>query len=170
MARVSRWFLARDKVSRVCLGLVLLVVLSGCGIAAPPAAQTSAPASRTVLYVEDNPSNMQLMRKLFARRRDIRLVYAYTPLLGIEMALTEKPDLVLLDINLPGMNGRQVLARLRSHPETAAVPIIAVTANAMPSDVEQGLAAGFDDYVTKPIDISAFMQSIDRWLTVGASV
>ncbi|HMM75881.1 MAG TPA: response regulator [Gammaproteobacteria bacterium] len=139
-------------------------------IIATPAAQTSAPPTRTVLYVEDNPSNMQLMRKLFARRRDIRPVYAHTPLLGIEMALAEKPDLVLLDINLPGMNGREVLARLRSHPETAAVPIVAVTANAMPGDVAQGIAAGFDAYVTKPIDISAFMQAIDRWLALGASM
>lgn len=141
---------------------------NGSNGTAPQAAPYDALPVRTVLYIEDNPSNMQLVRKLFARRHDIHLICAHTPLLGIEMALAARPDLILLDVNLPGMNGRDVLARLRSHPETARVPVIAVTANAMPSDVEQGIAAGFDDYVTKPIDISSFMQLVERWLASAA--
>ena len=117
-----------------------------------------------VLYIEDNPSNLRLMAQILGRRKHIRLLTAHTPELGLELAKARHPDLILLDINMPGMDGYEVLKVLRSTPGLDATPVIAVTSNAMTRDIESGLAAGFNDYVTKPIDIPKLFNILERLL------
>lgn len=119
---------------------------------------------RKVLYIEDNPSNLKLVTQLLGRRPDIELLAASTPVQGIALALAGAPELILLDINMPDMNGYQVLELLKQESKLKNVPVIAVTANAMPRDVERGMAAGFAEYLTKPLDITRFMNTIDRHL------
>ena len=116
---------------------------------------------RTLLYIEDNPANLRLMQQIVSLREDMRLLHASSAEQGLELAVNNRPDLVLLDINLPGLNGFQALERLQQQTPTANIPVIAVTANAMPSDIEKGLKAGFADYLTKPIDIGRFFQTVD---------
>ncbi|VAX07904.1 hypothetical protein MNBD_ALPHA03-302 [hydrothermal vent metagenome] len=115
-----------------------------------------------VLYIEDNPANLRLVKQLLAKKTNIHMWSAPEPRLGLELAAEHKPEVILLDINLPGMNGFEVLQHLRSRAETRETPIIAISANAMPSDIEKGLAAGFDDYITKPIDVNLLLKAIER--------
>ncbi|MDP2154551.1 MAG: ATP-binding protein, partial [Sulfuricella sp.] len=123
----------------------------------------SQPTSRpVVLYVEDNPLNLRLMQRIFATRKDLELRDAPTAELGIELARAEPPALILMDINLPGMDGYEALAQLKADPRTARIPVIAVSANAMKGDEERGLAAGFIAYFTKPLDISSFYDALDK--------
>jgi PAS domain S-box-containing protein len=117
-----------------------------------------------VLYIEDNPVNLKLVEKLIAKQTELELISAEEPIAGIELAISEKPDLILLDINLPTMNGYEVAEKLRAMAETKAIPIIALTANAMADDVAKGEEAGFDDYLTKPIQITAFLEVLRRYL------
>jgi PAS domain S-box-containing protein len=119
---------------------------------------------RTLLYVEDNRANMQLVEQLIARRPDMRLLSAGDGKLGIEMARTLKPDVILMDINLPGISGIQALQILREDPVTAHIPVLAISANAMPHDIKKGLAAGFFRYLTKPIKVNEFMDALDMAL------
>jgi CheY-like chemotaxis protein len=116
---------------------------------------------RTLLYVEDNPANLKLVEQIIARHPDIRLLTAVNGILGIEMARNKQPDVVLMDINLPDINGFDALKILREDPATAHIPVIAVTANAMPLDIERGLKAGFFRYITKPIKVDEFMEALD---------
>lgn len=118
----------------------------------------------TVLYIEDNPANLRLITQVLARRSNIHLWSAHEPLLGLELAAEHKPDLILLDINLPGMNGYAVLKHLRQREATRNTPVIAISANAMPRDIEKGLDAGFDGYITKPIDVGGLLQAVDKVL------
>lgn len=130
------------------------------------------PASETqhlVLYIEDNPANLKLVAQILGKRQHIHLITAHTPELGIELARTRLPELILLDINLPGMDGFQVLEIFKREAALQHIPVIAVTANAMPSDLERGKAAGFADYLTKPLNIVQFHAVIDRYLTIPAS-
>ena len=117
-----------------------------------------------VLYVEDNAANLRLVEQLLRQREDIVLISAHTGTLGVELALSHKPDLILLDINLPEMDGFQVLKKLKSSQETLDVPVVAVTANAMPRDIAAGRAAGFSDYLVKPLDIGLFRQILDVYV------
>ncbi len=117
-----------------------------------------------VLCIEDNPANLRLMRKMLGKRADLGLLEAGSAEEGLLIAAQAVPDLVLLDINLPGINGLEALARLRADPATAAIPVVAVTANAMPRDIERGKAAGFADYLTKPLEIAALFRAIDGCL------
>ncbi|MHB8654069.1 MAG: hybrid sensor histidine kinase/response regulator [Terriglobia bacterium] len=116
---------------------------------------------RTLLYVEDNPANLQLVEQLIARRPDMRLLSAVNGLLGIEMARDNQPDVILMDINLPGINGIEALKILREDRATAHIPVVALSANAMPRDIEKGLQAGFFWYLTKPIKIQEFMDVLN---------
>jgi CheY-like chemotaxis protein len=120
--------------------------------------------SRTLLYVEDNLANMQLVEQLIARRPDMHLLSAGDAILGIALARTRKPDVILMDINLPGMSGIQALKILREDPVTAHIPVLAISANAMPYDIKKGLEAGFSGYITKPIDVNEFMETLNRAL------
>jgi len=115
----------------------------------------------SVLYVEDNPANLRMVTQLLKRRPNIRMWSAHEPLLGLELALEHCPDLILLDINLPGLDGYEVLDRLRQQPKTSQIPVLAVSANAMPSDIEKGLKAGFEAYLAKPIDVNDLLQVVD---------
>ncbi len=138
--------------------------------AAPMSAPAAAPgATRTVLYIEDNPVNMLLMEAMLAHIAGLRVLTAPLPGLGLQMARDERPDLILLDIQLPGMDGYEVLRRLRAEPANRAVPVIAVSANAMPADVDRGIAAGFADYLTKPLDMSRLIASVGAVLTAARS-
>ena len=119
------------------------------------------PQSRTLLYVEDNPANLMLVEDLIARRPDIRLLTARDGNGGIEIARSAKPDVILMDINLPGISGIKALAILAADPATAHIPVVALSANAIPLDVEKGLEAGFFRYLTKPIKVNEFMDTLD---------
>ncbi len=118
-----------------------------------------------ILYIEDNPSNLRLVEQLIRIRDDIELYTAHNPRLGIDLASAHRPDLILLDINMPGIDGYQVLEILKNTDELKNTPVIAVTANAMPRDIEQGKAAGFSDYVTKPLQVNNFLNLIDNYLS-----
>jgi len=115
----------------------------------------------TLLYVEDNQANMQLVEQLIARRPDMRLLSAGDAILGIALARTHLPEVILMDINLPGMSGIQALKILREDPLTAHIPVLAISANAMPHDIKKGLEAGFLRYITKPIEVNEFMDALD---------
>ena len=115
---------------------------------------------RTLLYVEDNPANLKVVEQLIARRPDLRLLSAINGKLGIELARRNQPEVILMDINLPGMSGIEALKILREDPATAHIPVIAISANAMPRDVEKGLQAGFFWYLTKPIKVKEFTDAL----------
>jgi len=116
---------------------------------------------RTLLYVEDNPANLMLVEDLIARRPDIRLLSAGDGLRGIEIARASRPDVILMDINLPGISGIKALKILAEDPATKHIPVVALSANAMHHDIEKGLEAGFFRYLTKPIKVNEFMDTLD---------
>ena len=128
--------------------------------AAIPQAQAGVKQS-TVLYVEDNPANLMLVEDLIARRPDIRLLSAGDGISGVEIARAALPDVILMDINLPGISGIQALRILGDDSATAHIPVVAVSANAIPRDIEKGLEAGFFRYLTKPIKVNEFMDTLD---------
>lgn len=117
-----------------------------------------------VLYVEDNPTNVRLLQQIFDRYPQLELEVAEEAFLGIYKARSLNPDLVILDINLPGMDGYEVLSVLKNDPSIAAVPVIGLSANAMPYDVERGRKAGFFDYLTKPVDIHRLIDVFNKLL------
>jgi signal transduction histidine kinase/ActR/RegA family two-component response regulator len=117
--------------------------------------------SRTLLYVEDNPANLMLVEDLIARRPDIHLLTARDGNRGIEIARSSRPDVILMDINLPGISGIKALRILAADPTTAHIPVVALSANAIPRDIEKGLEAGFFRYLTKPIKVNEFMDTLD---------
>jgi PAS domain S-box-containing protein len=128
-------------------------------------AQVPADARRrTLLYVEDNPANMKLVEKLIAQRPDIRLLGAVNGTLGVQVARTSLPEVILMDINLPGISGIEAMKILRGDPSTAHIPIVALSANAMPRDIAKGLEAGFFRYLTKPIKVNEFMATLNEAL------
>ncbi|WP_395698981.1 PAS-domain containing protein [Aquabacterium sp.] len=126
----------------------------------PPAGRST----RTVLYIEDNPVNQVLMEGMLAQRPGIRLLIAGLPGVGLAMAAQARPDLVLLDIQLPEMDGFEVMRRLRASPHTWDIPVVAVSANAMHADLERAEQAGFVDYVVKPLDMQRLLSVVDRLL------
>ncbi len=114
-----------------------------------------------MLYVEDNPANLMLVEDLIARRPDIRLLTARDGHRGIEIARVSLPDVILMDINLPGISGIQALGMLAEDSATAHIPVVALSANAVPRDIAKGLEAGFFRYLTKPIKVDEFMDTLD---------
>ncbi|MBL8325581.1 MAG: PAS domain-containing protein [Rubrivivax sp.] len=129
-----------------------------------PVAAGLAAARRRVLYIEDNPVNVVVMEAMLGRRPEVRLESAEQPMEGLQRALRDPPDLVLLDIQMPGMDGFEVLARLRAHAATAQVPVLAVSASAMQADRDAALAAGFAEYLTKPVDLAALSDAVRRYV------
>jgi PAS domain S-box-containing protein len=123
---------------------------------------------RTLLYVEDNPANMELVEQLIELRPDIRLITAVNGTLGIELARATLPTAILMDINLPGISGIKALRILREDPATAHIPVVALSANAMPRDIAKGLEAGFYRYLTKPIIVKDFMETLNATLEFAA--
>ncbi|MDB6074680.1 MAG: Aerobic respiration control sensor protein ArcB, partial [Verrucomicrobiaceae bacterium] len=133
-----------------------------------PKIVTEAP-TRTLLYVEDNPANLKLVEQLIARRPDLRLLSATDGTRGVEIARTSLPQVILMDINLPGISGIEALKLLKDDPATAHIPIIAVSANAIPRDIDKGIEAGFFRYLTKPIKFSELMDALNLGLEAAGS-
>jgi CheY-like chemotaxis protein len=129
-----------------------------------PTVDTKNNGTHTILYIEDNPVNLKLVIQLLNNITSIKIISAKEPQLGLNIAMEQEVDLILLDINLPGMNGFEVLTYLQQHSKTSDIPVIAISANAMPIDIEQGMSAGFDDYITKPINLKRLLKSISNSL------
>ena len=126
----------------------------------PPQPQTGK-SQHTLLYIEDNPANMKLVEQLIALRSDIELFTAINGTLGIDQARSVKPDVILMDINLPGISGLEALQILKDDPSTTNIPVVALSANAMLRDIELGIQAGFFQYLTKPIKVKEFMDTLN---------
>jgi PAS domain S-box-containing protein len=135
----------------------------GAGTPYQAAALHDAP-SRLLLYVEDNPANMMLVEQLMKRRPDIQLLTAVDGTIGVEIARNSLPNVILMDINLPGISGIEALTILREDPVTAHIPVVALSANAMPRDIAMGMDAGFFRYLTKPIKVKEFMETLNEAL------
>jgi PAS domain S-box-containing protein len=133
-----------------------------------PVAAHASSAQHTLLYVEDNPANLLLVEQLVELRSDLKLLTAIDAYLGIPLARAYQPDVILMDINLPGLSGYGALTILQKDPATAHIPVIALSANAVPHDIEKGLQAGFFRYLTKPIKVDEFMDALDVALHYAA--
>jgi signal transduction histidine kinase/AmiR/NasT family two-component response regulator len=133
-------------------------------VAIAPAKSQDGGQLRTVLYVEDNPANLMLVEDLIARQPDIHLLSATDGNRGIEIARASLPDMILMDINLPGISGIQALKILREDTTTAHIPVVALSGNAIPRDIKKGLEVGFFRYLTKPINVNEFMNTLDATL------
>lgn len=133
-------------------------------LAAPAGAQALPARRHSVLYIEDNEVNQVLMAGMLAHRPAIQLRMAGLPEEGLALALAAPPDLLLLDIQLPGMDGFEVLRQLRLQPALQRLPVVAVSANAMPGDLEDARRAGFADYLTKPVDMQRLLAVVDQAL------
>jgi hypothetical protein len=130
--------------------------------AAARAEAATARPQRLLLYIEDNEVNALIIGELLAQRRELRLHVAVDGISGVADAVALQPDLILLDMQLPDIDGFEVLRRLRAEPATAGIPCIALSANAMPADIQRALQAGMTDYWTKPLDFKAFLAAIDQ--------
>ncbi len=120
--------------------------------------------SKLVLYIEDNPANLKLVEEIFKVLDGVSLLTAPQAKMGIELAKSHLPDLILMDINLPEMDGHTALKLLRSFEETKDIPTIAISANAMKGDIEKGLQSGFLSYITKPIQVDTFINTLNKYL------
>jgi PAS domain S-box-containing protein len=127
-------------------------------------------AISTLLYVEDNPANLILVEQIIAEHPHVHMLSARDAISGIELARAHLPDVILMDINLPGMNGIEAMSILRNDPATMHIPVIAISANAMLRDIEKGLQAGFFSYLTKPIKINEFLNALDDALKLPGNV
>ena len=130
-----------------------------------PLASPALKKAPLLLYVEDNPANLRLVEEIIAFRGDLRMLSAPDAQLGIELARAHRPQVILMDINLPGLSGTDARAILSADPATEQIPVIAVTANAMPRDRAQSMAAGFFQHVTKPINVAMLNAAIDAAMT-----
>ena len=169
--------------SSVGVGSTFWIELPRASVApavAPPAAKAATPLRsqalppnggplRQVLCVEDNPANLELIEQLVGRRTDLRLLTAADGKLGIEFALAYQPQVILMDVSLPDMSGLDAMRILRADPSTAHIPIIALSANAIPKDIATGMEAGFYRYITKPIRINEFMDALELALQFAAA-
>jgi len=129
-----------------------------------PTASEDASGSSTLLYVEDNFANLKLVERLLRHRHDVRLLSATKGTLGFELAQQHLPQLILLDIHLPDVSGYDLLKRLRADPRTAAIPVVIVSADATAGQLRRLMSAGAQDYLTKPLKVSAFFDVVNRFL------
>ena len=139
-------------------------------VVASPLKNLAEEATLTILYVEDNPANAQLVEQILADRPNLRLLLAHDGAQGIELARRHRPNVILMDINLPGISGMETLKILRQDPATCHIPAVAVSANAMPMDVVNGLSAGFFRYLTKPFKITEFLEVLDMALVFSPDI
>ena len=142
---------------------LLIAANDGDAVSAEPEELKTA-VRHTLLYVEDNPANLMLVERLIARRDDLRLMSAVNGTLGIELARIHQPRVILMDINLPGISGIKALKSLRDDPATAHIPVVALSANAMPRDIARGMEVGFFRYLTKPIKTEDFTETLNAAL------
>ena len=131
-------------------------------------AEAAPRAARTVLYIEDNLSNLTLIERIFARRPKVKLLAVMQGRLGLEMAREQRPDMILLDLHLPDIPGDEVLRHLRAEPETRDIPIVMLSADATPNQIERLRAAGASEYLTKPLDVQRFLQVVEETLEGGS--
>ncbi|NQV84731.1 MAG: PAS domain S-box protein [Rhodospirillales bacterium] len=136
--------------------------------AMPKQAAHTLKTAATMLYVEDNPANMELMDMIVGRIDGLTLIQAPNAELGLELAEAKKPDLIIMDINLPGMSGLEAMKKLQKSKKTANIPVFALSAAATRHDIEKGLEAGFREYLTKPIDLEDTVSIIKRVLEAAA--
>jgi signal transduction histidine kinase/ActR/RegA family two-component response regulator len=135
--------------------------LPAAGAAKWDAAAAAPSPLRTLLYVEDNPANLALVEQLIARRKDLKFLMASDANTGLDLARTHQPEVILMDINLPGMSGYDALKILHLDPATGHIPVLAISANAIPRDIQKGIDAGFFRYLTKPIKLDEFADALD---------
>ena len=164
--------------STVDVGSTFWVVLPACAQIAPPDRQAAyangvgrtrpSRTLSTLLYIEDNPANLRLVEEIVRPRADLHLLSATEGHAGIALARQHLPHVILVDIHLPGIDGFEIRRLLRADPRTARIPVIAMTARAMPGDIARGKEAGFYSYLTKPIDIDLFSAVVDRALAEQA--
>jgi len=117
----------------------------------------------TILYIEDNPLNLSVVEKILRDREDVKLFSAPEAELGLDLARANIPDLILMDIHLPGMSGLEALKYLQGFEETKEIPVIAISADAMAADIQIAKRAGFVEYLTKPIDFDLFFSTLDKY-------
>jgi PAS domain S-box-containing protein len=129
---------------------------------------TATPARHTVLYIEDNLSNLRLVERIFARRSDLQIIPAMQGRLGLELAREHRPDLILLDVHLPDLMGDEVLAEFQRDPELGPIPVVVISADATPKQVKRLLEGGARDYLTKPFDVERLLAAVDEALGSGA--
>ena len=123
-----------------------------------------ADGARTVLYIEDNLSNLELIQRVLARRSDLRLITAMQGRLGLDLAREHHPDLILLDVHLPDIPGDEILRRLKAEPPIAGIPVIVISADATAVQIARLLSLGARDYLTKPLDVKKFLAVLDSAL------
>jgi CheY-like chemotaxis protein len=131
------------------------------------AALPETPSGPPVLHVDDNPANLELVAQLLTLRPRHWLLAASHAALGLAFARAHVPAVILMDINLPDISGTEALQILKSDPATAHIPVIALSANAMPHQIQSGLQAGFFRYVTKPIRVQEFLETLDEALLIS---
>ena len=136
----------------------------------PTLQKIRSPSQRTLLQVEDNPANAAVVNQLIERRSDLNLLTATNGHQGIEMACAFQPDLILMDMKMPGMSGLAAVAILRGNLATAHIPVIALSSNAYPNEIKQCLEAGVYRYLTKPYKIADLMAAIDSALLYAAEI
>jgi signal transduction histidine kinase/CheY-like chemotaxis protein len=132
----------------------------------PAAPEPESPL--TVLYIEDNLSNLQLVERVLSRRPGVRLISAMRPQLGLELAAEHDPDLILLDLHLPDMPGQEVFRRLQAEPRTAQVPVVVLSADARPSLIDELLGQGVRAFMTKPLDVKELLELLQTIATERA--
>jgi CheY-like chemotaxis protein len=150
------------KAARDLLGVINQELGEGTGGESSESASFPEPATCDVLYIEDDPINFTLVERILEFRPALKLSHARSGEIGVEMASSHQPRLILLDLNLPDMHGSEVLRRLQSEPATAKVPVVVLSADATPSQIERLLTAGARNYLTKPFDIDPFLAVIDE--------
>ncbi|MBT3921414.1 MAG: response regulator [Nitrospina sp.] len=133
------------------------------GLSVAPGKELSLKEKR-ILYIEDIDTNIELVRQILLDRPNYQLIHSLSASRGIEIALNETPDLILMDINMPEMDGLTAFNKLAEKPETKSIPVIAVSADAMGTDIEKALNIGFRSYITKPINVDKFLETIDSLL------
>jgi CheY-like chemotaxis protein len=149
------------KAARDLLGIINEELGDGSPVAMPA---INGPTTKhcDVLYIEDDPVNFTLVERILEFRPAVKLLHARTGESGVELAMAHRPKLVLLDLNLPDIHGSEVLRRLQEAPETAKVPVVVLSADATPSQIERLLTAGARNYLTKPFDIDPFLAVVDE--------
>lgn len=136
-----------------------------CAAGSGAAAEYPLPGPATILYVEDNLANLDLIESLFAPFPGIRLISALQGRLGLELVRDHRPDLILLDLHLPDIPGEAVLETLRPDSRTRAIPVLVVSADATPARIQKVRAAGASEYLTKPLNVQEFLETVERLLT-----